>query len=151
MITRTKMIPAVLAASALTAALSVTTAGPALASGGSCASGYNFLDSYKLTNNVENEIGGYLSLYYNPSTGKNCAITRAKAAWDGKASQIYVSLSDGDAHIVRDPSLSSNANYHYYAGPVYLALKNKCAYIHGSLHYGGDVYYTRVDTGVHCG
>ncbi|MGI5171154.1 hypothetical protein ACQEU3_43055 [Spirillospora sp. CA-253888] len=143
-----KKLSAALAVGALTASLSAVTTGPALASGGSCGSGYNFLSSYPLK--YYDRVGGALSLYYNPSNGKNCAITRAKAEWDGKASHIYVALSDGDRRIARDPALDSSANYRYYAGPVYLYLKGQCAYLWGGLSYGGNKYLANVG-GVHCG
>ncbi|WP_067480065.1 hypothetical protein [Actinomadura hibisca] len=142
-----KKLSAVLATGVLTASLSAAMAGPALATGGTCGSGYNFLDSYPL--DYYDKVGGTLSLHYNPANGKNCAISRVKAAWDGKASQVYVGLSDG-SKVVRDPQLDSGVNYHYYAAPVYMYLKNQCVYLWGGLTHGGNTYGADV-RGVHCG
>ncbi|MFI7132432.1 hypothetical protein ACIBQ1_52705 [Nonomuraea sp. NPDC050153] len=149
-----KKLSAVLAACTVTIPLSAVVAQPAYATGGTCGSGYNFLSSYPLRGygSHYDTIGGYLSIYYNPSNGYNCAITRVKAAWDGKASYVYVFLGDGDSRSVRDPKLDSSANYHYYAGPVKLYLKDQCVYADGSLKYDGETYNTRdAAYGVHCG
>ncbi|MEW9555005.1 hypothetical protein [Nonomuraea sp. NPDC050783] len=145
-----RKLSVVLAACSMAIPLSAVAAQPALATGGSCGSGYTFLSSYPLR--AYGTVGGYLSLYYNPSNGYNCAITRVKAAWDGAASHISAFLSDGDSRIVRDPKLDSGVNYHYYAGPVRLYLKGQCVYASGSLKYGGDTYTTGdAALGVHCG
>ncbi|MEV4800378.1 hypothetical protein AB0K18_10210 [Nonomuraea sp. NPDC049421] len=143
-------LSAVLAACVVTIPLSAVAAQPASATGGSCGSGYNFLSSYPMR--YGDAVGGSLDLYYNPSNGYNCAIARAKAAWDGVAHHIKVMLSDGGSRIVRDPALNSTANYRYYAGPVKLYLKNTCVYADGQLTYNGDWYRTGdAAFGVHCG
>ncbi|MFF3672299.1 hypothetical protein [Microtetraspora malaysiensis] len=146
---RTK-IQAGLTCSIVTAAMVMTAAGPAAATGGTCGSGYNFLKSYPLKSNFSSIIPGDLSIYYSPSTGNNCAITRARAAWDGKAQNMFVSLGDGQGPSVVDPPSGSGKNYHYYAGPVYKYLKGKCVYSLGILEYGGHEFSAHA-AGVHCG
>ncbi|MFJ2031073.1 hypothetical protein [Streptosporangium sp. NPDC087985] len=146
---RTK-IQAGLTCAIVTAATVMTAANPAAATGGTCGSGYNLLKSYPLKSVFSSTIPGDLSIYYSPSTGNNCAITRVRAAWDGKAQNVYVSLGDGGASYVTDPPSGSSKNYHYYAGPVYKYLKGKCVYTVGYLEYGGIEYYVHAD-GVHCG
>ncbi|ACZ88086.1 hypothetical protein [Streptosporangium roseum] len=146
---RTK-IQAGLTCAVITAATVMTAANPAAATGGTCGSGYNFLKSYPLKSVFSSSIPGELSIYYNSSTGKNCAITRAKAAWDGKAQNIYVSLSDGGSPAALDPPAGSSKNYRYYAGPVYKYLKGKCVYAIGYLEYGG-ISYSAHAYEVHCG
>lgn len=145
---RTK-IQAGLTCAVVTAAAVMTAANPAAATGGTCGSGYNLLKTYPLKSLFSTATGGEFSIYYSPSTGNNCAITRAKAAWDGKAQNVFVSLSNGHDLTAMDPPAGSSKNYHYYAGPVYKYLKNQCVYAFGSLEYGG-LKFSAEALGVFC-
>jgi hypothetical protein len=113
-------------------------AAPAGASADSCGTGYGFLESYPIKGLDDGVTGGYVSVYYNGSTGKNCAIARPISAWSGKVSHIEVQLSaDGHPGYVQD---GRDQNYHYYAGPIYIPARGKCINVGGFFDYRGQKY-----------
>jgi hypothetical protein len=110
----------------------LATASPANAAG-ECGSGYSRIDSYPIGS------VGTLELYYNSSSGKNCAIARAttpsygyKAAYIGIANKPWAGV---DAK-----------SYTYFAGPVYVSAAGKCIDVRGDI--GSKV---AVKESVHCG
>lgn len=100
---------------------------------------------------------GYLDVYYNSATGKNCAMTRATGAAYGNASYIDVYLarctqsSPGSTCTV-DSSVADPGPFHYYAGPVSLSAANRCIFADGFIIYNGKAAYARTyPAASHCG
>jgi hypothetical protein len=114
----------------------------------SCGSGYDFLQSYAIKGLDSGATGGYVSVYYNNSTGKNCAIAKPISAWAGKVSNLDVQLDTATYPGFVDDGL--DANYHYYAGPIYISARGQCIDVGGYFAYAGQRYaVTKWD--VHCG
>ncbi|WP_327088010.1 hypothetical protein OIE66_37725 [Nonomuraea sp. NBC_01738] len=76
--------------------------------------------------------GGYISVYYNSSTGYNCAMTYTSRP--GVLTYIRVSIG------VEGGSLKTDArNYKYYAGPVSVYGKGKCIQFYGQVGSGNPL------------
>jgi hypothetical protein len=121
---------------------------PASAASPSCGSGYAFLDSYPIKGLDSGRTGGYVSLYYSGSTGKNCAIAMPISSWSGLVSHLDVQLSTASYPGYVDDGL--DANYHYYAGPIYIPARGQCVDVGGYFQYGGERFAGHA-YGVHCG
>lgn len=100
---------------------------------------------------------GYLDVYYNSATGKNCAMTRTTGAAYGNASYIDVYLarctqtSSGSTCTV-DSSVTDSGAFRYYAGPVSLSAANRCIFADGFIIYNGKAAYARTyPAASHCG
>ncbi|MEU8837916.1 hypothetical protein AB0D97_02135 [Streptomyces roseus] len=137
------------------AAVSALAAVPAEAqtiSGGSCGAGYYQQDAYPLGDSQGATGAGVIFLYYNSSTGKNCAILRR---------DVNFIVSDG-----MDISLDSSSGgsdvdgqraYTQYAGPVYVSARGACVRItaHVTGVWKDSAYLAKThseNTGwVHCG
>jgi hypothetical protein len=95
---------------AMGAGLLAATAAPAAAS--SPCSGTH-LGNWSIT-------GGYISVYYNSSTGYNCALTYTNNP--GVPQHIYVEINvtgSGTIHL-------DSGTYEYYAGPVSVYARDEC-------------------------
>ncbi|MEU6295927.1 hypothetical protein [Streptomyces erythrochromogenes] len=137
------------------AALSALAAVPAQAqtiSGGSCGAGYYQQDAYPLGDHTGATGAGVIFLYYNKSTGKNCAILRRDSKFnitDGMG--VSITASDGKSDI------DGQRAYTQYAGPVYVAARGKCIKLWGEVtgFWNGSSGWsgTHKDTTgwVHCG
>lgn len=137
------------------AAVSALAAVPAEAqtiSGGSCGAGYYQQDAYPLGDSQGATGAGVIFLYYNSSTGKNCAILRRDADFlvsDGM--DISLDSSSGGTDV------DGQRAYTQYAGPVYVSARGACVRI--SAHITGawknSAYLPKThseNTGwVHCG
>ncbi|MEU9301799.1 hypothetical protein [Streptomyces sp. NPDC048269] len=122
-------------------------------SGGSCGAGYYQQDAYPLGDDQGATGAGVLFLYYNRSTGTNCAILRRDASFhvtDG----MGISLEGGGKSDV-----DGQRAYTQYAGPVYVKAPGSCVKVSGHITgvwLGDDSSYLekthRENTGwVHCG
>ena len=102
------------------AALLTGTAGPAAAA--STCSG-KLLGNWQIT-------GGYIAVYYNSSTGNNCAMTYTNRP--GVTQEIFVGISVWDS----TKEVTQTGNFKYYAGPVSVYAKGKCIGIEGRVGGG---------------
>ncbi|MGW7455462.1 hypothetical protein [Streptomyces sp. NPDC054787] len=138
-------------------AVSALAAVPAQAqtiSGGSCGAGYYQQDAYPLGDHAGATGAGVMFLYYNKSTGTNCAILRRDANF---------SVTDGMGIVLKDSSGKADVDgqraYTQYAGPVYLKAPGKCVQVSGHItgFWLGDdsSYLEKTHNGnsgwVHCG
>jgi hypothetical protein len=141
---------------AAVAGLSTVAAPAASASDGygSCGSGYHQIDSWTLPlTSGSNVGGGKLLLYYNSSTGNNCAITQATGSSFSRSYQ-YI-----DVHLGRSDGSSSDSDagwYHYYAGPVYVHAPSACIDVSGRIEVrtSGGVIVSEHElqrSRIHCG
>ncbi|WP_030298729.1 hypothetical protein [Streptomyces katrae] len=135
-------------------AVSTLAAAPAQAqtvSGGSCGAGYYQQDAYPLGDHAGATGSGVLFLYYNKSTGKNCAILRRDAEFiitDGMGITLRASNGAVDS--------DGQRAYEQYAGPVYVNARGACVKVDGfvtGVWSGSFAAGTqRGDSGwVHCG
>jgi hypothetical protein len=85
----------------------------------------------KLLNNLQ-ITGGYISVYYNAATGRNCALTYTNHP--GVAQEIWVKIGLWDS----STEYSDHGNYKYYAGPVSVAAAGKCIWVGGSVGANSD-------------
>ncbi|MFD9373192.1 hypothetical protein ACFWA6_36605 [Streptomyces sp. NPDC060020] len=119
---------------------------------GSCGAGYYQQDAYPLGDTNGATGAGVMYLYYNKSTGKNCAILRRDSAFivmDG----MSISLEDSNGNHAGDGQKA----YTQYAGPVYLYAPGRCVRLSGQITgaWAGSTglqHRHSEDTGwVHCG
>ncbi|MFB9834571.1 hypothetical protein [Actinoallomurus acaciae] len=116
----------------------------------SCGSGYSYIDSYPLKDPWgEKSSTVKLYLYYNGSTGKNCAYT-STTEWTDTEKYMFVTLSSSS-----DGPYGDYGYYRYYAGPVYAYARNQCVSLSGGLDApgsgaGAEKYRVSVHN-VHCG
>ncbi|NBE95807.1 spore-associated protein A [Nonomuraea sp. KC401] len=102
----------------LGAGLMVGTAAPATAAG--CSGTH--LDNWSIT-------GGYIAVYYNSSTGKNCAMTYTNKPGTKQYIRVDISASGGG-------SQTDRGSYTTYAGPVSVSAKGKCISFAGQVGSG---------------
>lgn len=97
---------------------------------------------------------GELDVYYDSSTGKNCAITQAGGPSWGIKKEMTVSLAichktgpswNCDPGVNVDPG-----NYYYYAGPVSLGARGQCIMAEGGIFWNGVLNATSTGPGF-CG
>jgi hypothetical protein len=88
---------------------------------------------------------GYLDIYYNSSTGNNCAMTRTAGAGYGHGDEIHVRLwrctqTNPSTTCTRDSTIQRDEGfYSYYAGPVTVNSPTKCIHAEGFIRL--DVGY----------
>ncbi|MEU6072856.1 hypothetical protein [Micromonospora sp. NPDC047074] len=114
---------------AVGAGLLVGTASPAAAA--TCSGG--LLGNWQIR-------GGYISVYYNSSTGYNCAMTHTNNP--GVSQYIYVSIGSGNQSDV------DKGNFKYYAGPVSVYGRGRC------INFAGQVGASNPTEGIvnaYCG
>ncbi|MEV2266534.1 hypothetical protein [Nonomuraea africana] len=109
------------AALVLGAGVLVGTASPASAA--TCSGTH--LDNWPIT-------GGYIAVYYNSSTGYNCAMTYTNRP--GVSQYIRVTLS-----AIGGSSRTDAQYYKYYAGPVSVYGKGKCIEVYGQVGYSNPL------------
>ncbi|MFD8635090.1 hypothetical protein [Streptomyces sp. NPDC059533] len=121
-------------------------------SGGSCGAGYYQQDAYPLGDYSGATGAGVIFLYYNASTGKNCAILRRDTAFnitDG----MSVTLESSGGGI----DLDGQRAYTQYAGPVWVSARGQCVKLTGEVrgYWNGSTGLSgthKENTGwVHCG
>ncbi|GHO93892.1 hypothetical protein KSF_039400 [Reticulibacter mediterranei] len=135
-----------------------------------CANPGALVDVYPIT--AHDTRIGEVDLYYNRSTGYNCAWTRASGPASSGTKEMRVFLdvcgkAVGDPSDHTAPSGTTNkpgvpcnpseqdydtGNYHSYAGPVAVSAKGVCIAITGSIQWKGTVYWGGSDSKTsHCG
>ncbi|MEO3799505.1 hypothetical protein [Nonomuraea sp. B1E8] len=144
---RTK-VAAVVSAGMLAAGIISASAAPASAASAAtpCGSGYKLVGTYNISQGGQKY--GLLEIRWNAGAGKNCALAYGSGSNYGR--------SDYKAVRIRSSNKSSWADtdwgdFSRYAGPVYVAAKNKCidvsAHIEGKSGKKAFVYKRNV----HCG
>jgi hypothetical protein len=107
---------------------------PAYAGGYGCTgSSVGSWPIYPYWSNSSSEIEGDIHLYYDSSTGWNCAVVvkRSTFVFYGMATNMYIYMNNSsydDYHIKNNFDSDSGA-YKYYAGPVRVYGKNMCIWI----------------------
>lgn len=105
---------------------------------------------------------GFLDVYFDGSTGKNCAMTLAAGSASGHATSIDVFLTrckqtspsltcTFDGTPVFEPNASHPGPFHSFAGPVLLSAAKKCIYAEGGLTFNGVTVFVRLPGASHCG
>ncbi|MER5325166.1 hypothetical protein [Streptosporangium roseum] len=138
---RTRSSVAALAGLALASTCFLISPPPASAAG-PCGSGYSRIGVYAIPE-TGTKIGS-LEVYYNSSTGKNCALAHGVgSSYYGKTTYKGVAIrrAGGSGGWVSDYEY-----YKYYAGPVSISAKDTCIDVQGLM--GGT--WRRV-WNVHCG
>ncbi|TDD23412.1 hypothetical protein [Nonomuraea diastatica] len=143
---RTKFT-AVASAAVLAAGIVSTIAVPASAAAvGPCGSGYKLVGTYNISK--DGQKFGVLEVRWNAGTGKNCALAYGSGSNYGRADYKAVRIRSSDKTSWADTDWG---NFSKYAGPVYVAAKNKCidvsAHVEGRSGKKGFVY----KRDVHCG
>ncbi|GAA3471293.1 hypothetical protein [Nonomuraea roseola] len=94
--------------------------------GPSCGAGYYLQESHAIRGKA-GLVAGVVYLYYNRSTGNNCAITRRDRSFTTTRIAAGVQRK-GDDKLSQDKGA-----YHSYAGPTYLYAKGQCVRFGGQL------------------
>ncbi|GGM21477.1 hypothetical protein GCM10011608_02680 [Micromonospora sonchi] len=115
-----RKLVALASTAALTAGLLAATGGPAVAA--TCSGG--LLGNWPIK-------GGYISVYYNSSTGYNCAMTHTNKP--GVAKYIMVQIGSGGT------SKKDAGTYKYYAGPVSVYGRGRCIDFSGQVGAGNAI------------
>ncbi len=122
-----------------TVASAVVTATPAEAA--TC--GGNLIRHLPINNGAGTTLA-WLDIYYNPSNGRNCAMTRHSDATWGKSRVTYVAIhrcqqtEPGGCTVVA--SDFDKDSYAYYAGPVSVWAGSHCIYARGYIQWNGIVH-----------
>lgn len=148
----TGMMAALVLVLAMMVSFSVANA-PNASAASACST--NLVDSKPLRSPSGANSGiGRLELYYNSSTGNNCAMVVHTGASYGVAAETYVSIIRC-AETVWDGKCdggsgfdSDYGNFSYYAGGVRVHAPNNCISTQGSIKWNG-VYHT-AKIGGHC-
>ncbi|MEU9865645.1 hypothetical protein AB0D99_32725 [Streptomyces sp. NPDC047971] len=101
---------------------------------------------------------GNIYVYYDASTGKNCAVNVATTAGGyGKDKYMQVEItrcsetSPSSTCHVEDEDYEGYYPFKYYAGPVEIYASNKCINVSGEIKYNGNTA-TGTNYGAdHCG
>lgn len=129
----------------------LTLAPAASASGYGCSGSQ--IDTYPMYNS--GTLFGDVYLYYDSSTGKNCAVTVATSAGGyGVSKLMYVSIDRCNETVdtgncTGPAGVSDKGYYDYYAGPVSISAAGHCIAVTGQITYNGK-YAGAFDIG-HCG
>ncbi|HET9172007.1 MAG TPA: hypothetical protein VFN97_21420 [Actinospica sp.] len=126
-----KTISASLSVAALGAMLVAAPEASATSSGGSCVG--SLISASPIIEDQGNNVGstlGYLNVYWDGSTGENCAILNSASSDWGQTKWMAVQLFEKG-----NPSNSqTDANYYkYYAGPISVPGAGRCIYADGTI------------------
>jgi hypothetical protein len=86
-----------------------------------CGAGYGVIDTLKIGSQ------GAAYLTYNTATGKNCVVTVRNKAGSAIFMNAWIGLAGASS------GQQDDGHFTEYAGPVYLAAKDKC------IDWGGDI------------
>ncbi|MEJ7632471.1 MAG: hypothetical protein WKF28_08175 [Rubrobacteraceae bacterium] len=99
---------------------------------------------------------GYLRVYYNSSTGKNCAKTISSSRTQGKKKPMFVGIykcrtsipnrrcgvvDDAEDRPTPNSGLPRYGRYSHYAGPVRVRARDHCIAAIGSIKWNGKKAY----------
>ena len=102
---------------------------------------------------------GEVDLYYNSSTGYNCAWTRTTGDAYGHAQHITIGIDacspsnrQGDQCTGSTAHDDDFGNYQYYAGPAAVKAPGVCIFLIGFIDWNGQPYAATTNgIAVHCG
>jgi serine/threonine protein kinase len=91
---------------------------------------------------------GELDVYYNSSTGDNCASFQSLGSARGELKKMFVTITackqttSGSTCTggLKNGSSSDSGNYYYYAGPVGVYAKGRCINASGGMVWNGVTY-----------
>lgn len=96
--------------------------------------------AHKKIRNRNNTLLGYLDVYYNAATGRNCAVVSHSSNTWGKRFYTQVNIWTPTKPYRQD---FDGKIYKYYAGPVSIRAKGRCVHVSGTIHkpktLGGSV------------
>ncbi|WP_439662507.1 hypothetical protein ACSHWB_14270 [Lentzea sp. HUAS TT2] len=112
------------------------------------------IDTYKVMSRVPNHLST-IRLYYNSSTGYNCAANVKTAYYSQFKHQASISMYNQDFREDDNnrPGYNNDfdsGKFQYYAGPVKVYAKGKCVTIRAITYYY-DEMAIKDAVGVHCG
>lgn len=112
------------------------------------------IDTYKVMSSVPNHLST-IRLYYNSSTGYNCAANVKTAYYSQFKHQASISMYNQDFREDDNnrPGYNNDfdsGKFQYYAGPVKVYAKGKCVTIRAITYYY-DEMAIKDATKVHCG
>jgi hypothetical protein len=126
---------------AVSGGATVATTQPASAGGWGCTGTEVSGSPFPETNfYVNSPIYGYIHLYYDASTGYNCAVNVKTGSGYGVPTDTEIELEEcaedvpGTCTVINDqwdPPVTSTALYSYYAGPVRVYGKGHCISYYG--------------------
>ncbi|GAA2773448.1 hypothetical protein [Kitasatospora cinereorecta] len=136
------------------AAAGLTIGAPTASAGGWGCTGSE-IDTYSVT--YGSTMYGAIHLYYDSSTGKNCAVNVATSA-GGYGVDKYMSVSlvrctqtSPSSTCTIDDAKTNADTYKYYAGPVSLSAADHCINVRGRITYNGHEAIGATYGAVHCG
>ncbi|USX50019.1 hypothetical protein [Lentzea sp. HUAS12] len=140
------------------AVLSIAAAASVIAPMNANAAEYGCTGSLIDTYAVKSSVGNHLStirLYYNSSTGYNCASNVKTAYYSQFKHEASITMYNQDFREDDNnrPGYNNDfdsGKFQYYAGPVKVYAKGKCVTIRATTYYYDEVG-TRAAVGVHCG
>ena len=114
----------------------------------------SLIDTYKVMSKVPNHLST-IRLYYNSSTGYNCAANVKTAYYSQFKHEASISMYNQDFREDDNnrPGYNNDfdsGKFQYYAGPVKVYAKNKCVTIRAITYYY-DEMAIRDAPKVHCG
>ncbi|WP_143202257.1 hypothetical protein [Streptomyces sp. CB01249] len=130
--------------------LAAVTGGAIVAAPSASAAGFGCpgsqIDVYPVTDANKGLVLSNIFLYYDASTGKNCASNvRTSAGGTGTAAKISISIwADGGS------AVTDSGNYSQYAGPVSVYAAGKCINVKATTYASGG-RYGLVQRNGHCG
>jgi hypothetical protein len=124
------LLGAVIVAASLVA---TAPASPAYAGGYGCTG--SLVGTWKI--NGSEPVEGDVDLYYDSSTGWNCAVVvkRSSFVFYGMATNMYIHMNNSsyDDNHTKNNYDSDSGMYKYYAGPVRVYGKNMCIWVTGAI------------------
>lgn len=147
MLTAAASITGLAIVAAPSASATTTTASSAAAYG---CSGTE-IDSYAVKTSGGTTFGT-IHLYYDSSTGRNCAVNVANAAGGYGTytiKNVYLGVYGGTT--VYDPAFGSTTKYANYAGPVSVSAPGKCILVGGVIQSPAGTIASYSSEATHCG
>ncbi|MEV6111230.1 hypothetical protein AB0L59_01630 [Streptomyces sp. NPDC052109] len=149
-----RKIVAILASVAAVIGFSILSAPAASAAGYGCSG--NQIDSYSVKTSGGSQYAT-IYLYYDSSTGKNCAVTVSTSAGGYGSSKpmgawLYVCTQTSPSGTCSTTTTQGDSgNYAYYAGPVSVYAAGHCILVDGSDQWNGVTAYGSSGGASHCG
>lgn len=157
-----RLVPVLIATAIAAASLVISApAAPAYAGGYGCTGSAVGTWTIYETDTIPVVAVGDIHLYYDSSTGWNCAVNvkRSSYVFYGLATNMYIHMNNSaydDNHIANNFA-SDSGMYKYYAGPVRVYGKNMCIWVSAGIADNSGPnsdyanYYVRDVNRVACG
>lgn len=145
----------------LAAFMPLLVAGPSPVEAAGCSG--SLIEHRAIRGDKTGHLFGYLDVYYNSSTGRNCAKAVSSSRTWGVRKPMYVGLykckqtSAGRCSVVAKAEDAPNFTYgyyRYYAGPVSLYARGHCIAARGDIQFKGEhgaAFTPHYPGGSHCG